>query len=560
MKKLRNILLPLCAVLLLSSCAEDMNNNKNNITPPPPVISGGLSDNAILSDSPKIGTVTFKAAEHIQGSSYVWNIEGVNLSNNQGRQITADFAASGTYLVTLDVDGALYKANIIIPANDVDYEIDMGQNHTIISDKAQKRLFVYGDNSKGQLCIEKTITSLKEPRILKSYNSEISTVAAGNNHTLFTDNTYVYGCGDNSLGQLGLGVTTAVENAVVVSTIPQKQNIRRIFVSSGGDMSVAGIEFLEAAAPKISIYYWGYDDTKENKIQNSAKELATSSSRDDVLFATGGNFSILRATSSFNVFSFGINDKWQLGRIQGAGTGYDAASLNPDTHLDGNKTDMASGFVFTPYGEETLTGDYSERSYYQNNYFAKLASGDDFVVSIKKETSVDSSWTKQDKYAVYVWGNNENNQLGFSNKDGGTTVRRGTALFNAIENTSMEKDPNSVTPIQKEMVEVAAGRATGYAISNDGILYGWGDESKSQLTNNKQANQTNKMVYEIAYPKGITKGYKKVWAGGDRVIALAGDNNLYTWGDNKNGILGTNNSADTVDIPEKLFFSLAPVE
>lgn len=560
MKKLRNILLPLCAVLLLSSCAEDMNNNKNNITPPPPVISGGLSDNAILSDSPKKGTVTFKPAEHIQGSSYVWNVEGVNLSNNQGRQITADFAASGTYLVTLNVDGALYKANIIIPANDVDYEIDMGQNHTIISDKAQKRLFVYGDNSKGQLCIEKTITSLKEPRILKSYNSEISTVAAGNNHTLFTDNTYVYGCGDNSFGQLGTGSTNKVDNVTVIKTIPQKQNIRRIFVSSGGDMSVAGIEFLEAAAPKISIYHWGYDDTKENKIQSSAKELATSSSRDDVLFATGGNFSILRATSGFNVFSFGINDKWQLGRIQGAGTGYDAALLNPDTHLDGNKTDMASGFVFTPYGEEKLTGDYSERSYYQNNYFAKFASGDDFVVSIKKETSADSEWTKQDKYAVYVWGNNENNQLGFSNKDGGTTVRRGTALFNAIENTSMEKDPNSVTPIQKEMVEVAAGRAAGYAISSDGILYGWGDESKSQLTNNKQVNQTNNMVYEIANPKGVIEGYKKVWAGGDRVIALAGDNNLYTWGDNKNGILGTNNSADIVDTPEKLFFSLAPVE
>lgn len=560
MKKLRNILLPLCAVLLLSSCAEDMNNNKNNITPPPPVISGGLSDNAILSDSPKIGTVTFKAAEHIQGSSYVWNVEGVNLSNNQGRQITADFAASGTYLVTLNVDGALYKANIIIPANDVDYEIDMGKSHTIISDKAQKRLFVYGDNSKGQLCIEKTITSLKEPRILKSYNSEISTVAAGNNHTLFTDNTYVYGCGDNSFGQLGTGSTNKVDNVTVIKTIPQKQNIRRIFVSSGGDMSVAGIEFLDADAPKMSIYHWGYDDTKENKIQSSAKELATSSSRDEVLFATGSNFSILRATSSYNVFSFGINDKWQLGRIQGAGTGYDAAPVNPDTHLDGNKTDMASGFVFTPYGEEKLTGDYSERSYYQNNYFAKLASGDDFVVSIKKETSADSSWTKQDKYAVYVWGNNENNQLGFSNKDGNTTVRRGTALFNAIESTAMEQDPNSVTPIQKEMVEVAAGRAAGYAISSDGILYGWGDESKSQLTNNKHANQTNNMVYEIAKPNGVTKGYKKVWAGGDRVIALAGDNNLYTWGDNKNGILGTNNSADIVDTPEKLFFSLAPVE
>lgn len=560
MKKLRNILLPLCAVLLLSSCAEDMNNNKNNITPPPPVISGGLSDNAILSDSPKKGTVTFKVSEEITGNDYTWNIENIILANNKGRQISADFTASGSYLVSLNVDGIEYKGNIIIPNTEPSYEIDMGQNHTIISDKAQKRLFVYGDNSKGQLCIEKSIKSLKEPRILKSYTSEITSVASGNNHTLFTDNTYVYGCGDNSFGQLGLGSNTVVENAVVVSTIPQKQNIRRIFVSSGGDMSVAGIEFLEADAPKISIYHWGYDDTKENKIQNSAKELATSSSRDDVLFATGSNFSILRATSSFNVFSFGINDKWQLGRIQGAGTGYDAALLNPDTHLDGNKTDMASGFVFTPYGEEKLTGDYSERSYYQNQYFAKLASGDDFVVSIKKETSADSEWTKQDKYAVYVWGNNENNQLGFINKDGNTTVRRGTALFNAIENTFMATDKNQVTPIQKEMVEVAAGRATGYAISNDGILYGWGDESKGQLTNNKQANIVNNMVYEISNPTGVTQGYKKVWAGGDRVIVLAGDNNLYTWGDNKNGILGTNNSADIVDTPEKLFFSLAPVE
>lgn len=558
MKRLRNIVLPICAVLLLSSCAEEVNKKGNNT--PPPVISEGLSNVAILHDSPKTGTVTFKAAEHIQGSSYVWNIEGVNLSNNQGRQISADFTKAGSYLVSLNVDGIEYKGNIIIPNTEPSYEIDMGKSHTIISDKTQKRLFVYGDNSKGQLCIEKTITLLKEPRILKSYNSEISTVAAGNNHTLFTDNTYIYGCGDNSFGQLGIGSTDAVDNVTTISSIPAIQNIRRIFVSSGGDMSVAGIEFLEANAPKISIYHWGYDDTKENKIQSSANLLTTSNSRDEVLFATGSNFSIIRATSSYNVFSIGINDKWQLGRIQGAGTGYDAAPVNPDTHLDGNKTDMATGFVFTPYGEEKLTGDFSERSYYQNNYFAKFASGDDFVVSIKKETSADDSWTKQDKYAVYVWGNNENNQLGFSNKDGGTTVRRGTALFNAIENTSMEKDPNSVTPIQKEMVEVAAGRATGYAISNEGILYGWGDESKGQLTNNKQVNQTNNMVYEISNPTGVTQGYKKVWAGGDRVIALAGDNNLYTWGDNTNGILGTNNSADTVDTPEKLFFSLAPVE
>ena len=555
MKRLRNIVLPICAVLLLSSCAEEVNKKGNNT--PPPVISEGLSNVAILHDSPKIGTVTFKVSEEITGNDYTWNIENIVLANNKGRQISADFTTAGSYLVSLNVDGIEYKGNIIIPNTEPSYEIDMGKSHTIISDKTQKRLFVYGDNSKGQLCIEKSITSLKEPRILKSYTSEITSVASGDNHTLFTDNTYIYGCGDNSFGQLGIGSTDAVDNVTTISSIPAIQNIRRIFVSSGGDMSVAGIEFLEANAPKISIYHWGYDDTKENKIQSSAKELATSSSRDDVLFATGGNFSILRATSSYNVFSFGINDKWQLGRIQGAGTGYpslgEEEKNSPDNNPTLNKTDMASGFVFTPYGEEN---DYV--NYYQNNYFGKIATGDDFVVSIKKETQEDSNYTQIPKYSLYVWGNNEYGQLGFTSSN--ISVGRATPLFDALQGEPMTTDPNSVTPIQKEMVEVAAGRATGYAISNDGILYGWGDESKGQLTNNKQANIVNNMVYEISNPIGVTQGYKKVWAGGDRVIALAGDNNLYTWGDNKNGILGANNSADIVDTPEKLFFSLAPVE
>ncbi len=557
MKKLRNIILPLCAVLLLSSCAEENKNSESGAILP--IINEGVAESYILHDSPKIGTVTFKAAESIQGSSYTWSIEGTTLQSNQGQQISADFSTAGTYLVTLNVDGTEYKGNIIIPT-EPSYEIDMGKSHTIISDKAQKRLFVYGDNSKGQLCVKQATTSLKVPALLKSYTRETSSVSAGNNHTLFTDNSYIYACGDNSFGQLGTGSTTQVYDAVVVSTVPAIQNIRRIFVSSGGDMSMAGYEFLEGTTPKISIYNWGYNDNTTDKIQSSANLITTADSRQDVLFATGSNFSIIRATSSYNVFSLGVNDKWQLGRIQGAGTGYDAAPVNPDTHLDGNKTDMAPGFVFTPYGEEQLTGDYSARSYYQNNYFAKLAAGDDFVVSIKKETSADSEWTKQDKYALYVWGNNKNNQLGFANKDSNSSVRRGTALFNAIDDKAMEKDPNSVAPIKKEMVEVAAGRAAGYAISSDGILYGWGDESKSQLTNNKQANQTNNMVYEISKPAGVSQGYKKVWAGGDRVIALAGDNNLYTWGDNTNGILGVNKTDSSIAAPEKLFFSLAPVE
>lgn len=557
MKSIRNIILPLCAALvLLSSCAEETNNNKANIIPP--VISEGLADNAILHDSPKIGKVSFKPAGHITGNVFNWSIDGIQIANNTMREITADFTSSGTYLVTLNVDGIEYKGNIIIPETQ-SYEIDMGDNHTIISDKSQRRLYVYGSNDKGQLCIEKAVTSLNEPRILKSYVSEISSVAAGKNHTLFTDNSNVYACGDNSYSQLGTGNTEIVDNVTTVSIIAPLEtgSYRRIFVSAGGDMSMAGYEFSEGNAPKISLYNWGYNDSAANKIQSDANLLTTANSRNEPLFATGNGFSIVRATSSYNVFSFGVNDKWQLGRIAGAGTGYpnlgEENKNNPEENQNLNITDMAPGYVYTPYGEE---GDYI--NYYQNNYFAKLAAGDDFVISIKKETKADSSWTNIEKYSLYVWGNNDKNQLGFNSIS--STVSRPTPLFDGLQNQPMETDPNKVTPIEKEMIEVAAGKAAGYAVSSDGILYGWGDDSKNQLSSNKQVNSVNNIVYEISNPENVSSGYKKVWAGGDRVIALAGDNNLYTWGDNKNGILGTGNTSETVATPEKLYFSLLPVQ
>lgn len=556
MKKLTSIILPVFAVLIFAGCAEESKNNGGNVIPP--VVNEGLADNAVLHDTPKIGTVSFKPANHITGSSFLWNIEGVTLSNPAAREITAEFNAAGSYIVTLNVDGVEYKGSIIIPSTQ-SYEIDMGDNHTIISDMGQKRLFVYGDNTFGQLCVEKSILNLKEPRILKSYTSEISSVAAGKNHTLFTDNSNVYACGDNSYSQLGTGNTEIVDNVTTVSIIAPLEtgSYRRIFVSAGGDMSVAGYEFLEGSAPKISLYNWGYNDSAANKIQSEANLLTTADSRNEPLFATGNGFSIVRATSSYNVFSFGVNDKWQLGRIKGAGTGYanlgEENKNNPEENPELNITDIAPGYVYTPYGEE---GDYI--NYYQNNYFAKLAAGDDFVISIKKETKADSEWTMVEKYSLYVWGNNDKNQLGFNSN--GSPVSRATPLFDGLQNQPMATDPNQVIPIQKEMIEVAAGKAAGYAVSSDGILYGWGDNSKNQLSSNKQANSVNSVVYEISNPENVSSGYKKVWAGGDRVIALAGDNNLYTWGDNKNGILGTGNTSETVATPEKLYFSLSPIQ
>lgn len=553
MKKFFNMLLCSCGIMLLSACSESSSEDSK----PAPVISEGFVDSNILHDSPKIGNVVFKPASHIEGSVFSWSIAGATVDNNQAKEITANFKEAGKYLVTLNVDGQEYKGNIIIEDEPV-YEIDMGESHTIISDK--NNLYLYGSNDKGQLCIEKGIVNLKYPRILKGYH-QISSVATGSSHTLFTDNNYyIYACGDNSFGQLGVD-TGNTDKVQVVSSIPDMK-YNRIFVSGGGNMSFIGTEFLDGDSAKLSLYYFGYNDNATSKIQNQPQLLSTPDSSSQPLLSTGNNFSIVR--NGYNVYSFGINDKWQLGRVEGAGIGYASkdtiSQYNPDDNPSLNKTDMATGYVFAPYGEENLDGDEYPRNYYQNPYFAKISTGDDFVVSIKKETTEDSEWTSVNKYAVYVWGNNDKNQLGFANKDGNSFVRRPTALFNYYDDSYMASDNNQVLPIKKEMVEVAAGRASGYAISKDGILYGWGDNTFKQFTSHNKANNTNNLVYEIEKPQNITAGYKKVWAGGDRVIVLAGDDNLYTWGDNKGNILGIDNSEEIVAEPTKLFFSLASVD
>ena len=150
-------------------------------------------------------------------------------------------------------------------------------------------------------------------------------------------------------------------------------------------------------------------------------------------------------------------------------------------------------------------------------------------------------------------------------------VRRGAPLFiypNLSEEIKTSQKDNATgyveyNPITADIIEIAAGSATGFALSSDGILYGWGRELQGQLgsSQNRKTNTVNSKIYEIANPENVTEGYKKIWAGGDRVIALAGDDNLYTWGDNKDGILGIESiTEERVLAPAKLMFDIRSAE
>lgn len=67
-------------------------------------------------------------------------------------------------------------------------------------------LYVCGDNTNGQLALQREITNQRGFTLLKIENEDIKYVSSGQSHTLFmTLNGDIYAVGSNSKGQLGIG-------------------------------------------------------------------------------------------------------------------------------------------------------------------------------------------------------------------------------------------------------------------------------------------------------------------------------------------------------------------
>lgn len=560
------------------------------------------TDTVILHDTPKQGSVEFKVVEGTTGTTFSWTITGPDNYNKKGtgESYKATDLKAGKYNVTLDIDGTKHNGVIDIPGdiskipNNQKYYIDLGPTHTVIADNSHTMFYMYGKNDKGQLCLPSSKASLVYPENYGGFN-KVTSVGTGSNHTMFVSNNIVYGCGDNSKGQLGDNTNNQANTPVVAKNLYLK-DIKNAYVTAGGEMTTVIIENNDYA----NLYTIGYDDiNKNNKLPRKIgmhSKLNSFSVNEHFSFPTGNNFSVTRGSAYVSLTSYGVNDKWQLGRTAHPedvaleamrSWKYDnLLNFNPDKNLDKNKTDMFNSTVWAPYGEDLIDSSSDDfyvqqnsnftRPYFQNYYYTRIATGDDFTVSIKRETMQDYNYNREDRYAVYVWGGNDKGQLGFETqeaKNSNNSVRRPTAIFEASglkykkDTNPYGKDPNKVKPVLATIVEVAAGSAHGLALDDKGQLYGWGNNDSKQLTNSPTAYETfneknassgtNKAkIFTLPNPASVVDGYTMIWAGGNRSIALAKDGNLYTWGDNTNKILGVNSKEANVDTPTKLFFKI----
>lgn len=122
--------------------------------------------------------------------------------------------------------------------------------------------------------------------------------------------------------------------------------------------------------------------------------------------------------------------------------------------------------------------------------------------------------------AVYAWGHNDYGQLGL----GDTTIRYAAKQINGLSNISA----------------IAGGLQHSLAVTNTGSVYAWGRNNGAQLGDNSNADRHTPVLINFTGTPVITS----VAAGNQHSLALDNSGNVWAWGANNCGQLGTGDKTE----------------
>ncbi|UTX52887.1 InlB B-repeat-containing protein [Leucobacter aridicollis] len=247
---------------------------------------------------------------------------------------------------------------------------------------------------------------------------------------------------------------------------------------------------------------------------------------------SGGNHSSLAIGEDGRVYGWGGNGADEIGAEESGSKTVPVRSQTPagvtfDDVAVGTFTSYAVGSDGKSYawgrGEYGALGDGSTQGRRSlpaelappgGVQFAKIIAGNDHAFGI------DSAGN------AYGWGLNLNHQLG----DG---------TYNYLQPTPVPvMMPTGVT-----FTDLSALADHTLAVGSDGNTYAWGTNSYGLLGTSAFPRPLNKPT-KVTTPRGVS--YTQVAAGWDFSVALGDDKQLYSWGSNYNGVLGTGaNTADS---------------
>ena len=284
-----------------------------------------------------------------------------------------------------------------------------------------------------------------------------------------------------------------------------------------------------------------------------------------LLFAILSIFMITACSDSNNESNSGVNNG-------GGGTVQPEPEPEPDnlTVKKFYNFDIKYPYISFPFSAYTLLSDGSLYTWGDNNY-GQLGLGDkanryyyaseNQKINIPdkineliglKDTEYDTSKrmyiNKFSLYAItengelYAWGDNSDGQLGIGNTDNQTKPVKVTGITGKIKQLITLKYDG----------EALLDYFSVYALTEDGSLYAWGNNSDGQLGIGNTDNQTKPVKVTAITDKIKELIVPEPYLFSSILIAITEDNSLYTWGYNRYGELGIGSNEHEVYIPTKV--------
>lgn len=154
-----------------------------------------------------------------------------------------------------------------------------------------------------------------------------------------------------------------------------------------------------------------------------------------------------------------------------------------------------------------------------------IASGDKHALAIKEDG------------ALYVWGRNRNGALGIADSECDQKDENGYACQSAAYK------------LMDDVVSISAGLDYSMAVTSDGTLYAWGDNTNGQLgLQSVDSTNGNAEPYQ-SVPAKVMDGVSKVVCGARyNALALTPEGDLYCWGKADVGAITTMDVDNTEDM------------
>ena len=359
-------------------------------------------------------------------------------------------------------------------------------------------LWAWGDNTYGELGDGTTI-SRTTPELLSGI-SHVTAISAGNNMStaLKADGTvWSWGSVNNS----NLLTPTQVAGLSSITSI------------------VAGDYHWLALKADGSVWAWG--DNGYGEIGNNTTNYAFS----PVQVVTSGATAIAAgfdtsyvSTNNGNVDAFGYNGYGQLAN----NTTTDVHTPVPATGLAPTQAMAGGGYHALQLRLDGTVWAVGRNQHSQLGLPSTTASVSlpslvaGLPVASAVATSAETSFALSNTGGLWAWGDGLHGELGNN-------------TFNDLQAT-----PVQVTNLTSGVTALSANSFSIHALAvKSGAVYAWGSNSSGQLGD---GTTTNRSV--PVQPAGITGTVASVAAGGTHSLALTSDGHLWAWGDNTHGELG----------------------